>query len=340
MTGTPLRVAAICAVLLVLSATPAVANRPVPVSVTSDGETVPVAHGGDTADDPAIWVNRAEPARSLVISNDKSGALETYDLAGRRVQRIADDVPFWGNVDVRGNIVAVYHDHGLRLFEVDTTTRLLSNVTEAGVIRTSGEGLCLYQASDALYAFLIVRASPSRTRQYALTDADGDGRYAGTLRRTFDVGSEAEGCVVDDENAALYVSQEDVALWRYGADPGEGASRSKVDAVVSAGGHLDADLEGVTLAGDRVIVSAQSAGSPSRSYFAVYDRATNHYVGAFRVTDGTASDDCDGTDGIAAYAGALGPSYPSGLFVCQDQTNQAPGANQNFKLVRWERLPV
>ena len=39
--------------------------------------------------------------------------------------------------------------------------------------------------------------------------------------RSFAIGSEAEGCVADDETGALYVSQEDVALWRYrrGARP-------------------------------------------------------------------------------------------------------------------------
>jgi myo-inositol-hexaphosphate 3-phosphohydrolase len=161
-----------------------------------------------------------------------------------------------------------------------------------------------------------------------LTDADQDGLYAGTLRRTFEVGSEAEGCVVDDRRAALYVSQEDVGLWRYGANPADGTARAALDTVM------------VTLAGNRIIVSAQSTRTAHRSYFAVYDRTTNAYVGAFRVSDGAVSDDCDGTDGVAAYDGALGPAFPGGLFVCQDQANQAPSAKQDFKLVRWDRLPL
>jgi myo-inositol-hexaphosphate 3-phosphohydrolase len=111
----PLRAAVVCASIIALSAPSASAVRPTPVSVSSDGETVPTAHAGDTADDPAIWVNRADPARSLIVGSDKLGALETYDLAGNRVQRITDRVPFWGNVDVRGDLVAVYHDHRLRL---------------------------------------------------------------------------------------------------------------------------------------------------------------------------------------------------------------------------------
>jgi len=240
---------------------------------------------------------------------------------------------------VRGDLVAVYHSGGLRIFRVNPSTRLLGNAAEGGVIPTSGEGDCLYQASSALYAFVIVRAAPSRTRQYQLDDGDGDGLLAGRLRRKFNVGSEAEGCVVDDAAARLYISQEDVALWRYGADPGDASSRVAVDTVVSSGGRLDPDLEGVTVSGNRLIVSAQSTRTPSQSYFAAYDRQTNHYVGAFRVSDGESSDDCDGTDGIAAHGAPLGPAFPNGLFVCQDGTNQSPAANQNFKYVRWEALP-
>ena len=340
MRSTPLRAVVLSALLLVLGTQHAAAAAP-PDFVTSDGQTAAVSTPGDAADDPAIWVDHADPARSLVIGNNKLGALETYDLAGRLVQRISDAKQFWGNVDVRGNLVATYHDGGVRIFKVDASTRRLSNVTEGGVVPTSGEGLCLYRAPRGdLHVFIIARSSPSLTRQYELTDADSDGLFAGKLRRTFDVGSEAEGCVVDDHNGALYVSEEDVALWRYGAEPASGATRVAVGHLrKGVGSRLKADLEGVTLAGDRIIVSVQSTGTAYRSYFAVYDRTTNAYVGAFRVTKGANSDDCDGTDGVAAYAGYLGPRFPDGLFVCQDQHNQSPTANQNFKLVRWDRLP-
>src|SRR5688572_32114829 len=41
-------------------------------------------------DDPAIWINPADPAKSLVIGTDKDsdGALYVYDLAGRIVKTV------------------------------------------------------------------------------------------------------------------------------------------------------------------------------------------------------------------------------------------------------------
>ncbi|MBL9200228.1 MAG: phytase, partial [Opitutaceae bacterium] len=51
--------------------------------------TEPTRH--DT-DDPAIWVNAADPAKSLVLGTDKDtdGALYAYDLEGKIVQRVGD----------------------------------------------------------------------------------------------------------------------------------------------------------------------------------------------------------------------------------------------------------
>lgn len=341
------------------TAAPAAAVEPVdPVLVPADRETVPVAHSGDAADEPTIWVNRADPALSLVIGNDKQGALEVYELDGSLRQRITTGSTFWGNSDVRHAVpiagaardVVVAWNNGFRVYQVDRAARLLESITDGtGAIPTEiAEGVCLYQdPADRLYAFA-VRAGKGRVRQYLLHDADGDGLVEGTLVRQFQLGSEAEGCVVDDATGALYISQEDVALWRYSASPSGGTTRTQVD-TLHPNGHLRNDIEGLALvdtsatrgAGSGyLIVSAQYVDSPRNSYFAVYDRRTNAYLSAFRIVRGTAADACERTDGVAAYAGYLGPAFPQGLFVCQDNGNRLPGTagNQDFKLTRLEKI--
>ncbi len=337
---------------LVLAAPPS--SSAAPVLVTSDDETEPVSHSGDAMDDPAIWVHPTSPAQSLVIGNDKKGALETYNLDGSRQQRITDSATFWGNVDVRQgvsingvtrDVVAVAH-RDIQFYGVNATTRQLSSITDGVSVGALGEGLCLYesQQSGTLYVFTITR--PGYLRQFRVHDDDRDGLLQATQVRDFQVGSESEGCVADDATGRLFVSEEDVALWRYDAEPTGGSARTLVDRVVSSGGELAPDIEGVTLVtqpggAGYLIASAQNVASPQQSYFVVYDRAPPHnFVSSFRVTNGTDSDDCDRTDGIAAYAGNLGTSYPQGLFVCQDNANVAPGSsgNQNLKFVRLERV--
>jgi myo-inositol-hexaphosphate 3-phosphohydrolase/alpha-tubulin suppressor-like RCC1 family protein len=318
------------------------------VGVPSVAETTPVSHSGDSADDPAIWVDPSDPAQSLVIGNDKNGALETYDLSGDRVQRITDPGGTWGNVDVRQDVqlggvqrdIVAAMNGGIRFYAVDAATRTLSAATDGnGVVATNGEGLCLYHSPSTgdLYTFVVLPVGT--VRQYLVTDSDQDGLLEGTLVRSFAAGGEAEGCAVDDATGALYLAEEDVALWRYGAEPTAGTDRTAVDTVLDSGGRLAPDIEGVTTArrpdGTGVLIaSAQNLSDRSASYFAVYDLdGSNAYRGSFRVVNGTESDDCDGTDGIAAYAGALGSAFPDGLFVCQDNSNVAPGStgNQDFK---------
>ncbi|MCZ3388968.1 MAG: phytase [Actinomycetia bacterium] len=331
---------------------------PIDVQTTALVETEPVLHTGDAADDPAIWPNPTDPSRSVVIGNDKGGALDVYDMQGQLLQRIGEG--FFGNVDVHTrvniggqtrDIVAVYRA-GLRLYTIDPDSRLLSNITDSGAgsisVPTGGEGLCLYRSAGtgSTYAFVISRAGT--VAQYLLSDTDADGLVDASKVRQWAVGSEAEGCVADDELGRLYVSEEDVALWRYGAEPTDGTSsgdRIAVDRVVSAGGRLAPDIEGLTLVsnatGEGYVMASAQAGSDTSNYYAAYERSgSNAFVHTFSVADGTETDGCGRTDGIAAWAGDLGPSFPMGAFVCQDNANTAPGTsgNQNFKLVPLERV--
>jgi myo-inositol-hexaphosphate 3-phosphohydrolase len=307
------------------------------IDVSSVAETTPVAHSGDAADDPAIWVSPNNPGQSLIIGNDKLGALETYDLSGERVQRISAGSDFFGNVDVRGDYVAVSHN-GIVVYEVHPSTRQLTLATDGvGKIASAGEGLCLYDPgadglAGGMYVFTVGR-SDGRVREYALADADGDGKMTGSLVRDFTIGTESEGCVADDATGSFFVSEEDVAVWRYGADPGDGTARTKVAAV---GPSLPADAEGLTIAGDYLMVSAQNVAHPSQNFIDVFFRTAPYaYLKSVRIVAGPDSDDCDRTDGIAAYAGGLGTAFPHGLLVCQDGDNSAPGTkgNQDFKLV-------
>jgi myo-inositol-hexaphosphate 3-phosphohydrolase len=325
-----------------------------PSVVTPDVETDPVFATVDAADDPAIWVHPSDPGQSLVIGNDKQGALEVYDLDGSRIQRITTGTRFWGNVDVRQGVtvggrtldlVAAYNN-GIRTFDVAAATRQLvaaGDGSTASINTNGGEGLCAYVSPSTGQVHVFVITRPGRLRQYRLHDSDGDGRIQGTMVREFFVGSESEGCFADDVHGHLYVSEEDVGLWRYGAEPETGSTRVMVDRV-RPDGNLAFDVEGVTLAdtggGDGyLIVSAQNGASASNSYFAVYDRRTNAYLWSFSVEAGPNGDGCERTDGIAAQTGDLGPRFPHGVFICQDNGNTSPApGNQNFKLVALDKI--
>ena len=305
-------------------------------------ETQAMADADDAADDPAIWVDAENPANSVIIGTNKQRGLGVYTLDGKELSFRADGR--MNNVDLRQNVML----GGISMDVVAATNRTNKTVSVYTVERASRSlrplaeipsglgdpyGVCLYLSkSGALYVF----ANDSETgtfKQWRLSSADGDGLQAEDVR-TFGVGSQAEGCVADDANGRLFIDEEDVGVWSYGAEPGDGDARSSIDTV--AKGHLTADAEGIALLDEGngagyLIVSSQGSHS-----YNVYDRAQPHtFRGAFVVGDG-AIDGTGETDGLDATAANLGPAFPGGLLAIQDGFNfdgQAK-ANQNFKAVR------
>jgi 3-phytase len=87
--------------------------------------------------------------------------------------------------------------------------------------------------------------------------------------RSFTVGSQTEGCVVDDTAGVLYIAEEAVGIWKYGAEPEAGNARTPVDS--AGGGHLVADIEGLIIAdtgnGTGYLIASSQGDN---SYVAVY----------------------------------------------------------------------
>ena len=324
----------------VLVADLAAAAPPGTVRVASVLETVPTGVTGDTADDPAIWVNSRAPSASLVITNEKKvGRLTVFNLAGQVVQQITEPGGFYGNVDVRGDIVAAANN-GIWTWRVSgtaTTPALVLAREATGNAVTAGEGLCMWDPGAAgvaggLYAINVARTT-FRVRVHPLTDSDNDGLLlVGKPVRDFYLPSEGEGCEVDDATGALYLAEEDAGIWRF--DLKAPASPAPPGTMIArVGPELSPDVEGLALADGVLYASSQNVAAPRNNWLTRYNAGTGAYLGSTRITDGTMSDDCDQTDGIDAYGGNLGAQFPQGLFVCQDGFNDSPGSSgtQNFK---------
>src|SRR3546814_9096252 len=75
-----------------------------PVQVTASGETQPVGtNRADAADDPAIWVDPANPGHALIVATDKKAGLHVYDLTGKDLAFIEGGLV--NNVDIAGDII-------------------------------------------------------------------------------------------------------------------------------------------------------------------------------------------------------------------------------------------
>ncbi len=309
-------------------------------------ESAPVDNPGDAADDPAIWVHPKDPSLSTVIGTEKQSGLFVYDLSGKVIQYLADGK--MNNVDLRSGFLlngkevtlvtaSNRTDKSLSIYAIDETTRKLVNVADGlqdtGMIDPYGS--CMYKSNDgAIYA--IINDSDGNVKQWALRESR-KGRVSAELMREFSVGSQTEGCVADDKRGVLFIGEEAVGVWKYGADPESGDAR---EAVVMAADDdaLTPDVEGMSIYhgenGDGyLVVSSQGSNS-----YVLYDLAPPHaYAGSFAViADGARGiDGASETDGLDVTSANLGGAFPKGLLVVQDGRNMLPPETQNFKFVSW-----
>lgn len=299
-----------------------------------------VAGEGDVADDPAIWVDESNPSASVVIGTDKDnseGGLYVYGLDGAQRQHLP--IGRMNNVDLRYGVELGGASVDIVGASNRTTDAIdLFRVTSNGTLEEAGSvpagfavyGFCMYRpAGGPLFA--IVTSERGQVEQYALA-AEGNS-FTGQRVRAFSVGSSSEGCVADDAAKSLFIAEEGKGIWKYGADPASGSSRTQVDDVGS--GHLTADVEGLAIYETGETSGYLVASSQGDSTFAVYERAGAHrYLGSFRVE--ASGDAVTETDGIAVTSADLGGALASGLLVAHDASTDA--STSNYKLVPWANV--
>lgn len=324
-------------------------RNPPAANILAIAETAPVPHPGDAADDPALWIDPVDPSRSVIIGSDKKGGLSVFDLDGRELQLIEGDHRF-NNVDLRADvtwrgesIVLVAagdkeHDR-MVLFRLDPERRELT-LLDGGTfaLGVDPEGVCLGRdrATGLVSAFTVGpdldEKSSCVVEQWSL-DSEADPIAERVRRLAFE--TEAEGLVVDDEHGVLFVSEENVGIWKLAAAADAPDDRTLV-ARVGKLASLRHDVEGLAIwrgpnGGGYLVASSQGSDD-----FVVYERTGDHdYIGRFEIEAG-AVDGVTHTDGIEITSLPLGPRYPRGLFVAQDDENDEQ--HQNFKLVPWHAI--
>lgn len=312
-------------------ARPALTGLP-PAPVTASGETDPVGTGkADAADDPAIWIDPANPDRALIVATDKKAGLHVYDLSGKDIAFAQAGLV--NNVDVAGDIiVASDRNDGinahLAIFRLDPGKPAITALGRAAAGTGEAYGLCLKKSAPGapITAALIVKDGTVRVG--TLTIAEG-AAPSFAVQWEHRIPTQSEGCVFDGDT--LYVGEEDAGIWQLRRN-GAGADARMVAPVDNQ--RLVADVEGLATIdhkGQRYLI----ASSQGDNAYAVFRLPSIEYVGRFAVAAGQFGATSE-TDGIEAVAGNFGPSFPDGIFLAQDGDN-APKA-QNFKLVRWDQI--
>lgn len=304
--------------------------------------------GQDAADDPAVWA-RATPVTvkgvstpGFVAGTDKKSGLYIYGLDGAILQFLPEGL--LNNVDVveglsvggRPQVVLGASDRtpgkiGIALYLFDPDGGADNAVRYWGAVTTDvvePYGFCFARRGGEVHAVLV--GHEGELRQFVLTVDAAGAPVAREVRRA-EIGTISEGCATDEATNALYINEENVGLWRYGLDPASGAARTLVQPIQP--GVLVADAEGLTTLtdGDKRYLIGSSQGDSTFPVWRI-DGAAPEYKGRFVVTDGVI-DGVTGTDGLAALGGPVGPAFPEGVVVVQDDVNDV--GTQNFKYIDW-----
>jgi 3-phytase len=355
------------AVLILLLAGQAcsAASAPAPDPDRPAAQTIKALRATDALpqdpDDPAVWINRADPVKSIVFGTMKvaapNGALAIFGTDGRLRQLLKGpdrpnnvDVEYGLDLDATPTDIAVLTERlgrRLRVYSISsdgTTVRDISSGTMPILAGAPGDqgapmGIGLYKRpkDGAIFAIVSPKAGPKDNYlwQYRLED-DGTSRVKATFVRRFGhfggVG-EIEAVAVDDELGYVYYADEVSGIHKWLADPdAPGAEREL--AVFGMTGYVQ-DREGIGIYarpnGTGYLVSVDQL--PGESIFHVYKREgepgrPHDHSAELLVFKGGA----DGTDGLDVTSAPLGPDFPDGLLVAMNSSSK------NFLFYRWSDI--
>jgi 3-phytase len=334
-----------CATLTACSR--AVAPDPDAINAPVKPRVVTASLPHDT-DDPAIWINRADPAKSLVIGTDKdtAGGLYAFDLAGKIVGR-TPSLQRPNNVDIITGVmlggkptdIAVTTEREaqrLRVFRLPDLAPLdHGDLVVFDGDRTRGPmgiALCRRPGDGAVFAIVGGKSGPADGYlwQYRLED-DGTGKVKMTKVRAFGRYSgkkEIEAIAVDAELGYIYYSDEQQGVHKYRADPDSTDSNHELALFGTTG--FASDLEGISIyprpgGAGYVVVSNQQADT-----FRIFPRAgapgkphEHPLLASVRLS----THESDGSDVTPVEL----PGFPGGLFV-------AMSTDRTFQFYAWDDI--
>ncbi len=294
------------------------------------------------ADDPALWADPSNPTRAVMFGTDKSDGLYVHNLDGS-VRQFLPSGPV-NNVDLRPGfptpngervLVAASNDapgaNGVNVYLFDPATLV---TVDYGFHATPYEpyGFCVGRRGDTFY--LVVTTKAGTVHQMTIA-AGATGPMIGAPR-ILTLGSQLEGCVVNDAADTLYVGEEDVGVWRFDFDPAGSSAATEIARVDRV--RIRDDVEGLTIMRDGgaeyLIVSSQGD-----STYPVYriEGDAHVYLGRFAIVDGPVIDGVTSTDGLDAYSGPIGP-FPQGAVAFHDDMDAPDPGQQNYKIVDWRDI--
>tara|TARA_B100001175_G_scaffold47238_1_gene36615 strand:- start:11077 stop:12138 length:1062 start_codon:yes stop_codon:yes gene_type:complete len=308
-------------------------------------ETPQVKIDGD-ADDPAIWINKADIKNSIVFGTDKYNGIYSYNLDGNILGFSKSGN--MNNIDLRS------FDNKTYIFATDTSNNTINLwvYKDIDLNKASKEGkFALRETPDfsGNTNFLAYGACAGISQTNGLivfvTEAKGSGvqlwNFNGKkldLLRTFNNSDayESEGCVFDDENNLLFISEENKKGVLRSYELTDALTLDDEFIIDDRNGYITGDPEGLAILKQKNNNGYLIASSQGNSSFNVYQRNRPHkYITSFKISGNQYIDGASNTDGIEIVNMYLNENFPDGIMIVHDgkNTGEKTISKENFKFI-------
>jgi len=303
-------------------------------------------------DDPAIWINEADPSQSLILGTDKGGETEEGGLYVFRLdgsidrERSVFPLNRPNNVDVAYRlafedslidiaVVTVRRENKIRIYRLPDMTPIDNGGISVFVNEQERDpmGISLYSnvVSGRVFAIVGRKSGPKDAYlwQYELKDS-GMGYVTGEKVRSFGQYSgkkEIEAIAVDNELGYVYYSDEQFGVRKYYAHP----DSSNTELALFAQSDVTSDHEGLSIFKNADGTGYLLMSDQQAQRFHVYTREGSagnpHEHTLLKIVDVTARE----SDGSDLSTRSLGPLFPNGIFVAMSD-------DKTFHFYRLEKI--
>jgi 3-phytase len=288
------------------------------------------------ADDPAIWIHRSLPEKSVIIGTDKKMGIFVWNLNGELIQHLPQETAV-NNVDVRydfdlnGSLVDIVAANlrnagKLVLFKVepdyaDSTVlvQILDKNSEKNDLQKDSYGFCLYRrpSDGTVYVFEKPKYDGALRQYHLFTDSVGVVNLF-PVRDLNYPGGVAEGFLADDELGYFYAPEEEKGIHKYYADPDSSSDALMLFAIEDS---IKGDREGFCLYSCSDSMGYLLLSSQGNSTVKIYDRKIPHtFLGTVQLSDHEGKIGL-GTDGLDVTSFRGISDYPAGFMVVHDEDN-------------------
>ncbi|PSL35814.1 phytase [Chitinophaga ginsengisoli] len=286
---------------------------------------------GHDTDDPAIWINKADTLKSLIIGTDKNseGGLYAFDLEGKIVNKVMGlkrpnnvDIAYGFKLNGQSVDIAVLTEretNSIRVFRLPDLTPL----DNGGIPVFLGEkeqslmGIALYtrRRDAAIFAIVGRKSGPADGYLWQYRLVDEGGVVKGRLVRKFGAYSgkkEIESIAVDNQLGYIYYSDETVGVRKYVADP---SKWNNIELALFAKDGFASDHEGISIYPSTDTTGYILVSNQQNNSFMVYRReGENGHANEHKLIAEVPVSTLE-SDGSDVTAVPLGNKFSKGLFV-------------------------